>query len=237
MANNYFKFKQFTIYQDKCAMKVSTDGCILGAVVFHENPKKVLDIGSGTGMLSLMIAQRYPMAYIDSLEIDREAVLQSNENIKASPWAERIRVLHTRIQDYAERPDGYYDLIVSNPPYYLNQPKSKNLKENIARHSVELNAEDLITHGYQHLSENGSLFIIYPEEARKTFEEFVGQIGFHPFYILKIHNKPDSNPFRTITGYRKSIDILKEDHLVIRDPDGSYSIPFKALLKDFYLAF
>ena len=153
MANNYFQFKQFIIHQDRCAMKVTTDSCLFGAwvaaAVRSQDPiaigsgvRSLLDIGAGTGLLSLMIAQKNNIS-IDAIEIDKDAFLQASENIAASPWSERIKISHADIKYFNPLP-AKYDIIVSNPPFYENEWQSESLQRNTAHHSSELLLTDLL---------------------------------------------------------------------------------------------
>src|SRR5262245_58656662 len=145
MPNSYFQFKQFVIHQEHCAMKVTTDGCLFGAWVAASKAgnaaagKHVLDIGTGTGLLSLMYAQKHPHAQIDAIEIDEAAAQQAADNFAASPWQKRLQLIHSDIKDY--RPSHPYDTIISNPPFYENQLSSGNAKKNMAHHSSSIGLE------------------------------------------------------------------------------------------------
>jgi len=237
MANNYFKFKQFTVYHDKSAMKVTTDGCLLGASTFHPSPQNVLDIGSGTGLLSLMIAQRYSESLIDAVEIEESAFHQAKNNIDTCPWRNRINVIHNSIQNFSHSSENKYDLIICNPPFYSNQLKSKDPRQNIAWHSTDLSKEDLARISAKHLRNHGSAFFIYPAEESAEFQRLVHDHGLFPFYNLNIKNRPNEPVFRIISGYTKKQIPLSVEQLIIRNNDDSYTLEFKRLLKDFYLAF
>ena len=159
MPKNSFTFKQFTINQDRCAMKVCTDACILGASTDVENVSKILDIGTGTGLLSLMIAQR-TNAQIDAVEIDEDAYQQAVMNVQESVFASKIRVHHQRIQDCLV--EDSYDLIISNPPFYQQSLKSADAKVNRALHTVELSFDDIIDSSIRLLSPNGKFVVLLP---------------------------------------------------------------------------
>ncbi|MGN6568280.1 MAG: tRNA1(Val) (adenine(37)-N6)-methyltransferase, partial [Flavipsychrobacter sp.] len=143
MSNQYFQFKQFRIEQDKCAMKVSTDACIQGAwTPIHDHVRHVLDIGTGTGLLSLMLAQRDPRMHIDAVELDEQAATQAKENIVSSPFSERIDIIHGDAKEY--QANQQYDLIICNPPFFQNSLLGDNSKRNTARHTLSFSYEDLL---------------------------------------------------------------------------------------------
>ena len=218
-------------------MKVSTDGCLLGATAFHNNPNRTLDIGTGTGLLTLMIAQRYSNTFIDAIEIEQDAYHQACNNVTASPWADRINVIHNRIQDYSITSNQKYELIISNPPFYIHQKATTKEKDNIARHASALNLEELAKTSSGLLKDDGSLFVIYPQNVSDDFERMAMNYGLLPFYKMYIHNRPETIIIRRITGYRKVLKELFEEQLIIRNSPDDYSYQFKKMLKDFYLAF
>jgi len=161
MANPFFKFKQFTVFHDKCAMKVGTDGVLLGAWAQIGNAKKILDIGTGTGLIALMLSQRSE-ALIDAIDIDENACTQAYENVVASPFSNQIHITHSSFADF--QPTEKYDLIVSNPPYFSQSLKSPDDKRSRARHDDHLPLEDLIAGSKKFLSGNGRIALILPVE-------------------------------------------------------------------------
>ncbi|MEO8711563.1 MAG: methyltransferase, partial [Parafilimonas sp.] len=173
MPNDYFRFKQFIITQDKCAMKVCTDACLFGAWAAH-NPQleasNILDIGTGTGLLSLIYAQKNMHASIDAIEIDEAAVQQARENFEASIWKERLHVYNTSIQQFATSSNKKYDVIICNPPFYENDLKSENKQRNLALHSDALTLEELISDVDLLLGDDGSFFVLLPFHRTKYFE-------------------------------------------------------------------
>ena len=156
MSNNYFSFRQFTIHQDQCAMKVGTDGVLLGAWVNVENAQRILDVGTGTGLIALMCAQRSE-SVIDAVEVDRAASEQAAVNCSASPWKDRITVVHDSFQHFAESTAYRYDLIVSNPPFFKNSLKPKGLARSLARHDDRLSYESLLYYTVKILEPGGTL--------------------------------------------------------------------------------
>ena len=165
-------------------MKVTTDGCLLGASAFHSSPQNILDIGSGTGLLSLMIAQRYPESYIDAVEIEKSAFHQAKQNIETSPWKNRINIIHSSIQNFSHSSENEYDLIICNPPFYSNQLKSKDPRQNIAWHATALSKEDLARISAKHLKEDGFAFYIFPAMESAEFQLLVHKYGLFTFHKM-----------------------------------------------------
>ena len=172
MANDYFQFKQFLIKQDKCAMKVCTDACLLGAFAANRLPltvHRLLDIGTGTGLLSLMLAQRNLNAVIDAVEIDEAAAEQAKENFNNSPWKERLNVHNEPIQKFAKSINKKYDVIICNPPFFENDLKSNDNQRNLALHSAALSLEELISIVGFLLEKNWKLFLFASISPHKIF--------------------------------------------------------------------
>ena len=166
MPNPYFQFKQFTVRHDKCAMKVGTDGVLLGAWAPVQDVKRILDVGAGSGLISLQLAQRNPEAVITSVEIDPAAAAQAQENIQSSPWSNRMEVVCCDFRKY--HPEDKFDLIVSNPPYFVDALRCPDNQRCMARHTSELNYELLFGHSAHLLSEQGVISIIIPAEVERT---------------------------------------------------------------------
>ncbi|MCB2197600.1 MAG: methyltransferase [Bacteroidetes bacterium] len=237
MSNNYFKFKQFTIYQNRCAMKVGTDGVLLGAWTDCEKAEKVLDIGTGTGLIALMIAQR-SNAMIDAIEIDRQATEQAVENVNKSPWAERVNVANKSFQDFVKLENDPYDLIVSNPPYFQNSMFAPDSKRTDARHNSNLKLEDLISGAKKLLSEQGTLSIILPYLEGNMFILKASEAGFYCVRQTKILPKPGRDPKRLLLEFQQTKKPLDEQEIIIElNKRHEYSEAYKSLTKDFYLAF
>ncbi len=213
-------------------MKVTTEGCILGAVVELEGKSNILDIGTGTGLLSLMMAQRCEAA-IDCVEIDADAATQAKINFRNSPWSERISLYETSIQNF-ESPIKY-DLIVSNPPFFRNHLPSSDEKRNKALHDNLLGQDELLENINRLLAETGTAYILYPEHESKAFEEKLSRFGLCVLEKLIITNQPGGRTFRVIQKLGRKNKSTNVVHLSIRQGQ-SYTEQFKSLLKDYYLA-
>jgi tRNA1Val (adenine37-N6)-methyltransferase len=233
LANNYFQFKQFKIDQENAAMKVCTDSCIFGASIKPLGSKNVLDIGTGTGLLSLMIAQRSE-ALIDAVEIDEAAALQAKENVKNSPWANRINVLHTSIQDFSKASTKKYDLIISNPPFYTNSLKSENEKINAAYHSTLLSMEELLEAVKHFLLPDGRFVVLLPAYEAELLREEAIEYQLYTSVIVKIKDNEQAKVLREITVFGYELDIPTVTEFVIKR-DEKYTEEFVELLKDYYL--
>ncbi len=237
MPNDYFKFKQFTIHQDKCAMKVGTDGVLLGAWANCENAKNILDIGTGTGLIALMLAQR-SKTNIDAIEIDEVACRQAKENVGNSLWRERIEIINKSFQNFSKSTNNKYDLIVSNPPYFQNSLFAPDKKRTDARHNSNLELEDIIDGAKKLLDEEGILSLILPYlegnmVILKSFEK-----GLYCIRQTKVLPKPNREPKRLLLEFMKIKKPLIEQEIIIElNKRHEYSEAYKNLTKDFYLAF
>ena len=238
MPNKYFRFKQFTIQQEKCSMKVCTDSCIFGAWI-AERPTgsllqiaNCLDIGSGTGLLSLMFAQKNTSTLIDSVEIEKDAYDQANENFLNSKWNDRLKIFHSDIKHFVSRKK--YDLIISNPPFYENELLSHQKNKNIAKHDETLTLKDLIPIIKNNLSATGYFAILLPYHRIKYFEEMAEENNFFLQEKLLIRQTTLHSFFRGILifGNTKTEQVTNE--LVIKNDEG-YTMEFAELLKDYYL--
>ena len=203
MPNNYFQFKQFLIQQDKCAMKVCTDACLFGACLpnllrWKSKNTVALDIGTGTGLLALMFAQKNLHAIIDAVEIDEAAAKQAKENFDNSPWKERLNVYNNSIQQFANSTQKKYEVIICNPPFYENDLKSENQKRNLALHSDALFLEELISVVDLLLTDNGSFFVLLPFHRTKYFEALLLKNKLHVKEKVFIKQTPKHNYFRTM---------------------------------------
>lgn len=241
MRNSCFYFKQFAIAQDKCAMKVGTDGILLGAWAKLPENAQILDIGTGTGLLALMLAQRsqssntFPNTFIDAVEIDHDAYQQAKENIESSPWRDRINIDHASIQDWAIACSQQYDLIISNPPFFENAFKPSQNSRNLARHSDSLSQTDILQIASQLLKPNGHLAVIYPTDLANNF--LAKAQSFNLFCDRQVHVKPTpQSPVKRIllelspTQYPAQATML-----TIEESKHLYTQDYIALVKDFYL--
>lgn len=200
MANPFFKFKQFTIFQDQCAMKVCTDACIFGASIEVKDAKRILDIGTGTGLLSLMLAQRSE-AEIVAVEIDENAFHQAKFNIEQSPWGSKISLFHTDIQTFSKNSDEKFDLVVSNPPFFQNHLKSYTNSKNKAKHNDTLTLEELASSINAVLSGNGEAIILLPEIEAGLFETILKEYSITKTHSILIYQKKNSKIFRVINNF------------------------------------
>ena len=231
-----FHFKQFTIHQDKCAMKVGTDGVLLGAWTNVENAVRILDIGTGTGLLALMLAQRAPNVLIDAIEIEENACIQATENVAESLWKDRINIIHRALQDF--EPAEKYDLIVSNPPYFLHSLKNPDTAKKTARHTDTLMPTELITHAKRLLNENGKLSVIYPTTEALLLIKEAEKSALHCSYITKVFPKIGANEKRLLIEFSVMPTECRIDEMHIENnARHDYSEKYKMLTKDFYLNF
>lgn len=240
MANSYFQFKQFIIHQDACAMKVTTDSCLFGSMISSllngSIIRNVLDIGSGSGLLSLMIAQQFPNAFIDAIEIDEPSATQAQENILASPWKDQIRIFQTDIKNY--KTEKKYDLVISNPPFYENELKSPDNRRNIAHHQTHLLPEELVHSIKEKISVNGKFFLLLPYKKQEDWLILLNKAALQAEQIVLVKqtvNHPSY--FRMIIQGSSGIGLenIKESVITIKDGDNQYTDAFRLLLKDFYL--
>lgn len=237
MPNTYFQFKQFTIHQDRCAMKVCTDACLLGAWVAEKltghlaNTKNILDIGAGTGLLSLMLAQK-SSAFIDSVELEESAALQAAENMAASPWKNRCRVIQGDIKTIAL--ERKYDCIISNPPFYQADLKSPDSAKNRAMHSEALGLDELIIAIQKNLQPMGYFALLLPYQREAECLNLCAQKGYVCAERIRVKQTAAHPFFRSMLLFSKEGAELSTGTLIIRENRG-YGPEFTALLKDYYL--
>lgn len=235
MANPYFQFKQFTVWHDKCAMKVGTDGVLLGAWASLEGATKILDVGTGTGLVALMLAQRsMPDAHIVALEIDEAAAEQARENIERSAWKDRIEVVQSdfRLYDTSIK----FDVIVSNPPYFVDSLECPDQQRSTARHNNSLTYEELLQGVARLLSEDGRFTIVIPTEVVDKVKMIASESNMYAIRQLNILTKPGGKPKRTLMTF--SFDEQKEcvvDELLTELARHQYSDEYIALTRDYYL--
>jgi tRNA1Val (adenine37-N6)-methyltransferase len=237
--NSFFQFKQFKVNQDKSAMKVCTDACVLGAWAEVEQAENILDIGAGTGLLSLMAAQRNKSARVTAVELEENAFAQASENVEQSPFSSQIRVLHSAIQDF--NPDTKFDCIITNPPFFQSDLKSPDPKINQAHHSDSLTFEDLLTAVERLLAPDGIWNVLLPVDEGIIFQNKAEEIGWFTSRKLTLFHQKDRQPFRLLMSFKHSKPVdndLLISELFIYEEDGkTYTNSFKKLLKDYYLIF
>lgn len=236
MSRDDFHFKQFTIIQDRCGMKVTTDGVLLGAWTHLNGVQRILDIGTGTGLIALMLAQRCT-AKIDGVEIDRQAALQAQENVDNSPWQHQVKVYHSSIQDYTLSCPHLYDLIVCNPPFFTNVSPAANVARSLARHDDRLTLIDLCFAVNRLLTKEGRMTVIYPALAENLFKDRVKQFGFFCNKIVYIKPTPRSLPKRILIELSRLPVCLSEQTLIIQTAQQNYTPEFIDVVRDFYLKY
>ncbi|MFV8343385.1 tRNA1(Val) (adenine(37)-N6)-methyltransferase [Flavobacterium sp. XS2P39] len=232
-----FTFKKFSIQQDRCAMKIGTDGVLLGAwTPIENNPFSILDIGAGTGVIALMLAQRSNAEQIDALEIDEEAYEQSVDNFENSPWSDRLFCFHAGLDEFVEEPEDEYDLIVSNPPFYTEDYKSENEQRDLARFTDAMPFEDLIEAAALLLSENGILSVIIPFKEEEHFLALAKEYELHPLKITRVKGTPTTEIKRSLLAFSRNekTDFLI-DELTIETARHIYTPEYISLTNAFYL--
>ncbi|AWI24761.1 tRNA1(Val) (adenine(37)-N6)-methyltransferase [Flavobacterium pallidum] len=233
-----FQFKKFSIQQDKTAMKVGTDGVLLGAwAPINNDPFSILDIGAGTGLIALMLAQRTVAEYIEALEIDNDAFEQCVENFENSPWNDRLFCFHASLDDFMEEiEDEEYDLIVSNPPFYSETVSSGNDARDQARQNNALPFSDLVEAAALLLSDVGIFSVIIPHKEENKFVALAKEHDLFPIKITRVKGTPDAEIKRSLMAFGKT-EILNfpADELVIETARHQYTPEYIALTKDFYL--
>jgi len=232
-----FSFKQFSVEQDRTAMKIGTDGVLLGAwTPIENNPFSILDIGAGTGIIALMLAQRSAAEQIDALEIDEDAYEQATDNFENSPWNDRLFCFHAGLDEFVEEPEDEYDLIVSNPPFYSEDYKSDNEQRDLARFQDAMPFEDLIEAAALLLSENGIFSVIIPFKEEKKFLALANEYELYPLKITRVKGTPTSEIKRSLLAFsRNEISNFPIDELIIETARHIYTPEYIALTKDFYL--
>lgn len=232
-----FQFKQFSVEQERTAMKIGTDGVLLGAwTPLINNPFSILDIGTGTGIIALMLAQRSDAEQIDALEIGEEAYEQATDNFEKSPWNDRLFCFHAGLDEFVEEPEDEYDLIVSNSPFYSEDYKSSNDQRDLARFQDAMPFEDLIEAAALLLSENGIFSVIIPFKEEEKFVALAKDYDLFPLKITRVKGTPTSEIKRSLLAFnRNEITNFPIDELVIETARHIYTAEYIALTKDFYL--
>ena len=231
-----FTFKQFTVNQDRCAMKIGTDGVLLGAwTPLINNPFSALDIGAGTGILSLMLAQRSNASQIDAIEIDEDAYEQCVENFEASPWGDKLFCFHVGLDEFVDEPEDEYDLIISNPPFYTDDYKTDNTSRDLARFEDALPFEELIEAAALLLSDNGIFSVIIPYKEEERFVTLCKELDLFPLKITRVKGTPTSEIKRCLLAFCRMEQTPLIDELVIEISRHNYTPEYIELTKEFYL--
>ena len=238
MANSYFQFKQFRINQQHCAMKVTTDACLFGAwaagIASEIRGDAILDIGTGTGLLALMVAQQNETARINAIEIDSAAANEARDNLDGSAWKNRLQVIEGDIKDYALDNGKQYDFIITNPPFFDNDLKSGSAKRNLAMHAQALSLEELLEAIKRLLSREGSFAILLPYHRSAIFEGAALRKGFFLQEKVSVRQTPTHPHFRTMLLFGTHPTSALQKEIIIKDNDN-YTPAFSNLLKDYYL--
>jgi len=232
-----FQFKQFSVNQDQTAMKIGTDGVLLGAwTPIENNPKSVLDIGTGTGIIAIMLAQRSTAQQIDALEIDGNAYEQAVENFENSPWGDRLFCFHAGLDEFVDEPEEEYDLIVSNPPFFSEEYRSENEPRDLARFQEAMPFEEIVVAADLLLSENGIFSVIIPFNEEDRFIELCANVELFPIKITRVKGAQNTKIIRSLLAFKRfELSVLTSDELVIEISRHEYTPEYIALTKDFYL--
>ena len=233
MSNNYFKFKQFTIYHDRCAMRVGTDGVLLGAWASVDGVRRALDVGTGSGLIALQLAQRSPEMQITALEIDPEAAGQARENVARSPWAERVEVVCGDFKTYV--PVEKFDLLISNPPYFVDALRSPDARRRTARHTEGLDYGLLFRRAVNMLVPGGRLAVIFPTEVEALALDSAFACGWFVSRRTNVYTKPGKKCRRLLLEFGQTPASYKENDLYIEKAEGGYSEEYVELTREFYL--
>ena len=235
MSNDYFQFRQFIVHQQRCAMKVGTDGTLLGAWALAPSGKcRILDIGTGTGLIALMMAQRFPESSVLGIDIDPEAVAQATENVRLSPFSERIKILQEDVMKFDDTYD--FDSIVSNPPYFVDSLECPDDQRTMARHTVSLTYEGLIRQAFRLLKDDGCLSLVIPSESRSLIESAASLEGFFLSRVCLIKTTPRKQPKRQLIEFRKhTVKELIIEEGIIEDLPNVRSSWYQQLTKEFYI--
>ena len=240
MSNNSFAFKQFTISQEKCAMKVGTDAVLLGAWAKTYGVRRALDIGTGTGIIALMLAQKCGCT-IDAVDIDEVAAGEAKENVSNSPWKDRVHIHHISLQDFVKMQEDKYDLIVSNPPYFTDSQPTTEESRTKARHTVLLPFHDLIYGATKLLSKEGKFYVILPTKEGELFREMAEAKGLHLRRITRVKTTPEKPEKRLLMqfGFTAKSQVSESTLVIEKDNLNAqhYTDEYKELTREYYLYF
>ncbi|PRX52204.1 tRNA1(Val) (adenine(37)-N6)-methyltransferase [Salegentibacter salegens] len=238
MSEKAFQFKEFSIEQDRCAMKIGTDGVLLGAWASMEHqPNSILDIGTGTGLIALMLAQRSPALLIDALEIDEDAYEQAVDNFEQSNWGDRLFCYHAAFDEFVEemQDEEKYELIISNPPFYSEDYTSENASRNKARFAEALPFSELVEGVSKLLHPQGEFNTIIPHKEETDFITLAREFGLFPKKITRVRGNETSAIKRSLLSFNFKKEQPEKNELIIEISRHNYTDAYKKLVKDFYL--
>lgn len=233
MSNRFFQFKQFTVWHDRCAMKVGTDAVLLGAWADADAVERVLDVGCGSGVIALMLAQRFLQAHVTGVELDAEAALQARENVLASPWADRLKVVQEDFCNY--HPAMGFDLIVSNPPYFIDALRPPMEERSLARHAAGLNYETLFRRSRELLTAHGRVCVILPTEVERMAVDAAAKNGLYVDRKVRVFTKEGKPQRRVMLSFVTDVSPVETTDLFLMNADGSDADAYRELTADFYL--
>lgn len=230
-----FRFKQFSVSQEYCAMKIGTDSVLLGAWArLDSQPNSILDIGAGTGVLALMLAQRSGAELIDAIEIDDAAYEQCVGNFEASDWGDRLFCYHASLDEFTEEIEDQYDLIISNPPFYTDTFKTENEERNKARFEDAMPFTELLKSVSKLLSPTGQFNLVIPFSEENSFIELAAKEGLYPSHILQVRGQESSPVKRSLICFTFEKQTIKTQELIIEIARHQYTKEYTNLTKDFY---
>ena len=236
MGREYFEFRQFIVHQERCAMKVGTDGTLLGAWAdLRAEEGRVLDIGTGTGLIALMMAQRFPKCRVVAIDIDEAACQQARQNVSTSPFANRIQVLQHDVTAYTDEAGGF-DAIVSNPPFFQQSLECPDNQRTTARHATTLNYTQLMQSAWRLLRDDGLLSLIIPDDCRSRLDAEARLHGFFLTRLCAVRTTPRKNPKRYLMEFRKiPVAELDRQEGILEIQPNVRSPWYQSLTKDFYI--
>jgi tRNA1Val (adenine37-N6)-methyltransferase len=233
-----FRFKQFTVDQSGCAMKINTDGVLLGALAQSDHPESILDIGTGTGVITLMLAQRFPDALIEGVEIDEAAAQTAQRNFTHSPFADKLTLHAASFEVFFEaHPHKKFDLIVTNPPFYINSLKSPGAARQMAKHTDKDFFERMVSAAAAHLTGNGTFWLILPPATASLVKVQARKHHLHLKHVVQILSYPVSVPHREILVFSSFAQEVTITDFVIYDSPKQYSTPYRIAFQHFFIIF
>ncbi len=227
-----FQFKYFSIKQADSAMKVGTDAMLLGSMAGSYDPSDILDVGTGTGVIALMVAQRFVQARVEAVEIDKAAFKEALGNVEASAFKDRMNVFCSDFLKF--NTTNKYDLIVSNPPYFMNSLKNSDRSKSLARHADDLNAHQFLTKSVELLKNQGQIQVIIPVDLAPSWETAGLDCGLHINHMIEIKGKPSTEVNRAILTFEQELRERKKDLFTVRNDDSSYSEAYVELTSEFH---